>query len=775
MLKYVESRSPMDDSYHRTDGAATVGIIPEPNRAGSLGKSRGWLVNLLIIGLPVLICIILLLIFMFATSIDRKPPYVSTRCILSAESNSSKLTATLKKIQTEYFRVLWPEKIYRKPGVKPEEIRATFRPWDPSPNTIKNKTDTAMKLLSELNSLKINTTLLKIRERKAVHIAKAILLNNNDWAPLGQNYYAGDWMLGPDFFCWQPICQVYAHLSAVIGYFKPHNLTDLKKLDELFDQVNETFETYIENLKLGVRTGYVRNKEACEVGLHNLQYFFYRNIALENETGVLKEAFSKEVQSDEFYDKLSKSDKKKWKDEYKEDVAAYFKRSLVTKIGNATIKMLRYMKGEHLSNCAPETVVSGLEKLPLSYVYKNLVADTNQPAMQKLPTNEPLQGSDTYKSLMRFFTTFDITPEKLRKMTQERLNELYPQAEKLAQDYTGIKNNVSAINAFTRQMQDQEMYFNDKPFPDNETSNDAFIKCYDDASAKAYCPKRYKAMQAWIKNSKEVENIIKPYLKNFLYDSGPKNCIPKCPVDNKAWYHPHSVFQAYFIGNKDCSFKAQLTLPFFVENFGPKWTEYTTMIHEFAGHHVEVQSFIEYFQSDCKDPVAWLNAPNYFLAITEGWAAYAEDQLYPEDTTLYSSKTNKTILRQKYGMLYYQLLHALRAMADIDLHFYGKQVSEIRELYRKYVWEDNNNQVNKDIRRIQSMPGFVTSYMIGHLEIERVRKMAEKELGNEFSLKDFHYEIFREGEFPLDYLEEHITAYIACKKNPTQIGCSEMI
>lgn len=285
MLKYVESRSPMDNSYHRTDGAATVGIIPEPNRAGSLGKSRGWLVNLLIIGLPVLICIILLLIFMFATSIDRKPPYVSTRCILSAESNSSNLTATLKKIQTEYFRVLWPERIYRKPGVKPEEIRATFRPWDPSPNTIKNKTDTAMKLLSELNSLKINTTLLKIRERKAVHVAKAILLNNNDWAPLGQNYYAGDWMLGPDVFCWQPICQVYAHLSAVIGYFKPHNLTDLKKLDELFDQVNETFETYIENLKLGVRTGYVRNKEACEVGLHNLQYFSYRNIALENETG----------------------------------------------------------------------------------------------------------------------------------------------------------------------------------------------------------------------------------------------------------------------------------------------------------------------------------------------------------------------------------------------------------------------------------------------------------------------------------------------------------
>ena len=91
----------------------------------------------------------------------------------------------------------------------------------------------------------------------------------------------------------------------------------------------------------------------------------------------------------------------------------------------------------------------------------------------------------------------------------------------------------------------------------------------------------------------QVENIIKPYLKNFLYDSGPKNCIPKCPVDIKAWYQPHSVFQAYFIGSKDCSFKAQQILPFFVENFGPKWTEYTTMIHEFAGHHVEVSPSLD--------------------------------------------------------------------------------------------------------------------------------------------------------------------------------------
>lgn len=72
-------------------------------------------------------------------------------------------------------------------------------------------------------------------------------------------------------------------------------------------------------------------------------------------------------------------------------------------------------------------------------------------------------------------------------------------------------------------------------------------------------------------------------------------------------------------------------------------------------YFLQVQSFMEYFQSDCTDPIAWLNAPNYFTAITEGWAAYSEDELYPNYTTLYTTEKDKEILRQRYGMLYYQV------------------------------------------------------------------------------------------------------------------------
>lgn len=91
-------------------------------------------------------------------------------------------------------------------------------------------------------------------------------------------------------------------------------------------------------------------------------------------------------------------------------------------------RFVRYVEGEHLDHCAPETVASGLQKLPLAYTYaKDGSVNTNIETTQELPNGQKLKGENTYKSLMRFFTTFDITPEKLREKAQKRLDELLPQ------------------------------------------------------------------------------------------------------------------------------------------------------------------------------------------------------------------------------------------------------------------------------------------------------------------------------------------------------------
>ena len=78
----------------------------------------------------------------------------------------------------------------------------------------------------------------------------------------------------------------------------------------------------------------------------------------------------------------------------------------------------------------------------------------------------------------------------------------------LAKDYTDFNNNISAIDEFTREFQAQDKYFNDKPFPANESGEEAFIKCNDTKNAEAYCPKRYKAMKAWIENNEKARITV---------------------------------------------------------------------------------------------------------------------------------------------------------------------------------------------------------------------------------------------------------------------------
>ena len=81
-------------------------------------------------------------------------------------------------------------------------------------------------------------------------------------------------------------------------------------------------------------------------------------------------------------------------------------------------------------------MAGGLEKLPLPYGYKDGKADKAIAATQRLPNGQPLVGRNSYKSLMRFFTTFDITPEILREKAQKRLDELLPQVIIIASMHT---------------------------------------------------------------------------------------------------------------------------------------------------------------------------------------------------------------------------------------------------------------------------------------------------------------------------------------------------
>lgn len=65
------------------------------------------------------------------------------------------------------------------------------------------------------------------------------------------------------------------------------------------------------------------------------------------------------------------------------------------------------------------------------------------------------------------------------------------------------------------------------------------------------------------------------------------------------------------------------------------------------------------------------------------------------------------------------------------------------------------------IERCIVFPGQSTAYLIGMLEIYRLREYAREQLGEDFDLRDFHDVVLANGAAPLEVLAELIDSWIA--------------
>jgi len=185
----------------------------------------------------------------------------------SANKDRVHLRNILHRIKNDYFK-LYPNEVYADPEVGVNEIVDNFVPYDPSWRALKSRTDHARKLRQELRDMDIQTSNLRPREKKAFAQAEHYL-DSTFGNPYDENYYAGDWMLGPNYFCWQHICSVanslVYHYHPIGGYI-PDNVTGVEKIMDTIKQMKVTYETYRNNMVLGVRTGMVRSVKDCEAG-----------------------------------------------------------------------------------------------------------------------------------------------------------------------------------------------------------------------------------------------------------------------------------------------------------------------------------------------------------------------------------------------------------------------------------------------------------------------------------------------------------------------------
>ncbi|HEX6218664.1 MAG TPA: DUF885 domain-containing protein [Sphingomicrobium sp.] len=142
-------------------------------------------------------------------------------------------------------------------------------------------------------------------------------------------------------------------------------------------------------------------------------------------------------------------------------------------------------------------------------------------------------------------------------------------------------------------------------------------------------------------------------------------------------------------------------------------------------------------------------------AFVEGWALYAETLGYPmgvfEDPY------------QHFGTLSDEMLRAMRLVVDTGIHAKGWT----RDQAIKYMLDNSNmgrTDVTAEVERYIAIPGQATSYKIGSLTIQRLRKKAEDALGQKFDIRDFHAQVLMTGALPLTILEQKIDRWIAEKQ-----------
>lgn len=184
---------------------------------------------------------------------------------------------------------------------------------------------------------------------------------------------------------------------------------------------------------------------------------------------------------------------------------------------------------------------------------------------------------------------------------------------------------------------------------------------------------------------------------------------------------------------------------FFYNTANPSaWTRYqlepVTFHETVPGHHLQLALAQE---ANLHPVLGELEVTSY----SEGWGLYAER--LADEMSLYSSPL------QRMGVLTLDSLRAARLVVDTGIHDMGWTRHQAIDFLVANTAQDHSN-AEREIDRYIATPGQATSYMIGRLEIQRIRRDAERALGSGFAIRDFHHTVLANGMTPLDQLDRTV-------------------
>jgi uncharacterized protein (DUF885 family) len=346
------------------------------------------------------------------------------------------------------------------------------------------------------------------------------------------------------------------------------------------------------------------------------------------------------------------------------------------------------------------------EVRPAMAVYRDTIRDRVRPHARDddhVGLSWLADGDDAYNRMIRYHTTLERSAQEIHEIGLAQIDKLAGEYRTLGQEVLG----TSDVAAIFRRLRDD---------PALHHTNGAEIV----AASKTALARATAAMGDWF------------------------GILPKAGCDVEEVQTGAIAF--YFPPARDGSRPGV----FFMNTSDPSgWGRYqieATSYHEgVPGHHLQLAISTELTS------IPEFRKRAFIAAYGEGWGLYSER--LADEMGLYSTPLDRM------GMLEADSMRACRLVVDTGMHALGWS----RQRAIDYMTENSPMRVSQiipEIDRYAVTPGQALAYMIGRLEIQRMRREAEDALGDRFAIKEFHDTVLGSGLMPLPVLDRVVREWV---------------
>ena len=310
-------------------------------------------------------------------------------------------------------------------------------------------------------------------------------------------------------------------------------------------------------------------------------------------------------------------------------------------------------------------------------------------------------GDDAYKRTLRYFTTTGLSAQDIHDIGLGQVESLAAEYRALGKEALGTSD---LQEIFDRMRDDPALHF---------TSGEQLVSASTTAMARAWA-----AMGDWFEILPQAPCAVE-----------------STTTGAKAFYFPPASD-----GSRGGTFFVNVTDP---TAWGTFELEAMAFHEGIPGHHLQIAIASEL------TTIPEFRKHMHNSAYSEGWGLYTER--LSDEMGLYSGPI------ERLGMLSADSMRASRLVVDTGLHALGWS----RDQAVQFMLDNSPlsaGVVRPEVDRYVVSPGQATSYMVGRLEIQRLRREAEERQGDRFDIRTFHSAVLDSGSLPLDVLEQVVVA-----------------